>query len=108
MTETPSSTKSRGDDSQNAQPEVLSTFSRNLQENTERSVLKETQDSAKNDEALNSCDARETRDSVGPDKMKPQRRGKGTENSKKQPKIAAEGQSNTGHKFSSKGKRHYH
>ena len=66
--------------------------SRNLQEDAERSGLKETQDSAKNNEALVSCDVRETTDSVGPDKLKPLQGEKedllGTHCSLEQPHIS--------------------
>lgn len=70
LTETASSTKSSGDDNQNAQPEELpsesvTALSRNVQEDTERSGLKETQGSAKY-----------TGDSVGLDYIKTQKRGK--------------------------------
>lgn len=81
LTETASNTKSSGDDNQNAQPEEhpsesAAARSRNVQEDTGRSGLKETQDSAKYDESLISCDVKETGDSVGLDYIKTQQHGK--------------------------------
>ncbi len=81
MTETESSTKTSGDNLQNAQLEELpsksaTARSRNVQEETGINGLKETQDSAKYDEGLISCDVKETGDSVGLDYIKTQQRGK--------------------------------
>ncbi|XP_078367189.1 sterile alpha motif domain-containing protein 9-like isoform X1 [Oculina patagonica] len=79
--ETASSTKSSGDGNQNIQPEELpsefaTALSRNVQQDTRRSVLKDTQDSAKYDEGLISCDVKETEDSVGLEYNKTQQHGK--------------------------------
>ena len=79
LTETATGTNKSGDNHQNAEPKKVfteSTLSRNFRQGAGRSTLKETQDSAENDQGLISFDVEETRDSVTRDNTKTPKGGK--------------------------------